>query len=359
MNFKIIKHIVPIKIRKYIKSIFKILKYRSYLWKYKCILNDNMEKKLILIGTPEHGNLGDHAIAKAELKFLKDYFPDHRIIEITGEHFRSDKVGVKKIIHKNDKIIITGGGFLGSLWILEELMVRDIIKTFPDNKIVIFPQTIYFENDIEGKKIYKESKMLYKNHKNLIICTRDKKSYDLINKKMFNEGVLKSILLPDIVTYLNEMMPLCNRSGLLLCLRDDKERNISDRERKFIEEYASKQTNSISYISTVIPKKVTIYMRNRELENKFKEFRSAKLVITDRLHGMIFAAITGTPCIAMNNTSGKVLGVYQWIKYLKYIYCIDSIYDIPKYIDKLMNMEDCKYDNDYLQEYFQKLVKVI
>ena len=29
---------------------------------------------------------------------------------------------------------------------------------------------------------------------------------------------------------------------------------------------------------------------------------------------MIFAAITGTPCIAFNNSTGKVAGVYSWIQ---------------------------------------------
>ncbi len=43
--------------------------------------------------------------------------------------------------------------------------------------------------------------------------------------------------------------------------------------------------------------------RMEELNSKFAEFLSSGLVITDRLHGMIFAAITGTPCIALDNKS--------------------------------------------------------
>mgnify|MGYP000131626154 FL=1 len=55
---------------------------------------------------------------------------------------------------------------------------------------------------------------------------------------------------------------------------------------------------------------------NRELllKQKIKEFQSAELVITDRLHGMIFAAITGTPCIAFDNFNAKVKKVYAYLK---------------------------------------------
>ena len=36
--------------------------------------------------------------------------------------------------------------------------------------------------------------------------------------------------------------------------------------------------------------------------------------VTDRLHGMIFSVVTGTPCIALDNVSGKVRGVHAWIE---------------------------------------------
>ena len=46
---------------------------------------------------------------------------------------------------------------------------------------------------------------------------------------------------------------------------------------------------------------------------------SMRSLITDRIHGMLFAAVTGTPCIALDNVSKKVSGAYEWIQYLDYI----------------------------------------
>lgn len=59
--------------------------------------------------------------------------------------------------------------------------------------------------------------------------------------------------------------------------------------------------------------------------NKFKDFQKSKLVITDRLHGMVFCAISGTPCIAFSNYNHKVKGTYDWIKDLDYIKYVDNI----------------------------------
>ena len=52
-----------------------------------------------------------------------------------------------------------------------------------------------------------------------------------------------------------------------------------------------------------------------ELQRLWEHFASSGLVITDRLHGMIFCAITNTPFIVLNNSNGKVRGVFnEWIK---------------------------------------------
>ena len=45
--------------------------------------------------------------------------------------------------------------------------------------------------------------------------------------------------------------------------------------------------------------------------DKFKDFQKSELVITDRLHGMIFCYITKTPCIVMPNNNHKILMTYE------------------------------------------------
>ena len=129
-----------------------ILKSNLYYKNNIELLKDtNEEKRIILFCTPEHGNLGDHAIAIAQHKFLKENYPEIKVIEITSNFYLKKKEKIKKLIKNEDILIISGGGFLGSLWLNEEDIVRDIIKNFTENKIIIFPQTIFLKKMILEK----------------------------------------------------------------------------------------------------------------------------------------------------------------------------------------------------------------
>jgi len=53
-------------------------------------------------------------------------------------------------------------------------------------------------------------------------------------------------------------------------------------------------------------------------------------VITDRLHGMIFAFITGTPAIVLPNNNGKIEHSYDWISECGYICFLRSVETFPE-----------------------------
>ena len=93
--------------------------------------------------------------------------------------------------------------------------------------------------------------------------------------------------------------------------------------------------------------------------NKYIKFRECELVITDRIHGMIFAAITGTPCIALSNYNYKVKGTYEWIKNLGYIKFTDDINEIPTLIQELKNIKKIKYDNSFAVKKYEQIVQSI
>ena len=98
--------------------------------------------------------------------------------------------------------------------------------------------------------------------------------------------------------------------------------------------------------------------RDSALEKQFDAFRHAELVVTDRLHGMIFSAITGTPCIVINSRSPKVKGCYEWIKQLDYIKFCDDVSAITDIYNQI-NIKEHSYDNNDLLPYYEKLKKDI
>ena len=88
-----------------------------------------------------------------------------------------------------------------------------------------------------------------------------------------------------------------------------------------------------------------------------KQIKKSKLLITDRLHGMIFAVITNTPCIAFANKSGKVKGVYNWIsKDNDYVKFANSVEQFKQILEDLDLTKKYYYKNEELKKELLKII---
>lgn len=313
------------------------------------------EARLILIDTPNHINLGDHAIAIAEKQFLHDNFGEKRVCEFSQEEYKNFKKIIRKKIKINDTILIHGGGFIGTLWMSEEKIFLDILDTFKKNKILIMPQTVFFSSDVKGNKERLKVENAILKCKDLTICLREKKSYELLLNR-FDLRNTKICLMPDIVTYLKIELPILKRKGILLCLREDLEGIVSIEEIKQVVEKSGKE---YSFTNTVVEQHFPFSEREDMVRNKLIEFSSAELIITDRLHGMLFAALSNTPCLALDNVSGKVRGVYEWIRKLDYVDFLAANDLSVDVISKFIDLKDCSYSNESMKSYYLQLSKLI
>lgn len=339
--------------KKILKRILQVEKYRSY----KAVRSTKRKlsvsgkgKKIYLLNIPEHGNLGDQAIYIAEKKWCHDYLPGY---EVCGMTHRETKYAMKHILRsvkEGDIIGVHGGGYIGSIWPAEHGILVDILREFKDKKIVVLPQTVYF-SDCDSM-LKDEMKHVIKECKDITIFLRDKKSYDIMLDGILDQN--RCVYTPDIVTYMNLKLKDFNREGILMCLRTDKEKveNVYIGE---VEKYARKREIRIEYTDTVLHRKLNEEQGEEQVVKKLEEFKKYELVVTDRLHGMIFATISGTPCIAFDNVSKKVSGVYRdWIQPVKYVKCIKEGFDI-KFVDELMNMKAEEYNNKYLENEYKNM----
>jgi pyruvyl transferase EpsI len=94
--------------------------------------------------------------------------------------------------------------------------------------------------------------------------------------------------------------------------------------------------------------------RLRELTAKFELFASSELVVTDRLHGMVFCAITGTPCVVLDSKSPKVRGCYEWIRELPYIRFVEDASQVKEAYLSISQKNHC-YENTHLLHYYEEL----
>ena len=70
---------------------------------------------------------------------------------------------------------------------------------------------------------------------------------------------------------------------------------------------------------------------------------------------MIFSAITSTPCLALDNKSRKISGVFNWLKHLGYVKVCSSPEQLIDSINEYRNIKTTGYDNSEVLEKFGKL----
>ncbi len=334
--------------KKKARTSLSLMKFKLYEFK---TFHQKKEPGVVLVATPQHGNLGDQAIVAAEYKLLHNIFPEKKIYEVPNGYYLSYGDLIKKYITEKDIILIDGGGNLGTLWDWEDDKITKIISDYKNNKIVIFPQTCFYKENSASR--IKKNKIIYESAKDLTVMLREKQSYALFHNLFPNT---KSILLPDVVLSLKPQIKNKRRKGVLICFRNDRERVVANGVKKQIADYLTQNGVEYKESSTVIDKKVNKSNRERELKSKFEDFSSSELVITDRLHAMIFAAITKTPCIAFDNSSKKVSGVYEWIKDNKTILCLDDADKIADNIYKMLNCDEKAEDFIYPVEEVENIL---
>lgn len=315
-----------------------------------------IKPKIFLLGVPHHNNLGDNAIAYAEEKFIKDNFRNLELIEFPQENLENIIDDLKNQITDKDIIFMHGGGNMGCEYKITEVQRRKVVLTFPNNKIIFFPQTIFFKDTPYEQNEFEESIRIYSTHKDLTIIGREEKSFEIMKNNFKKNRV---ILTPDIVTYLNESEPKCNRKGTLMIMRNDRERKIDDIQMNIIKNILIKYKYSITIDDSVRGDKIMIdSQREQRLNEIWDIYRKSEIVITDRLHGMIFAAITETPCIAMNNYNHKVSEFSKWFKNLNYIKFIDDINNFEKVLNQLRNEKVFdKYSNSFAIDCFKQILE--
>lgn len=342
------------KIKETLKSLYADDNYFKILKELK-----NKNRKLILVGLPVHGNYGDHIIGCAERDFFNEYFPDFKLVELSMAFCNAHNEIIKENIGKNDIVCISGGGWMGDLYPHDEDFVRRFIREYR-NKIIVFPQTVFYEN--EDSDYAKEGFQLLSQRKELLLFCRDKRSFDLCEKKGIPQNRL--FLFPDMsLYYLNRINEYFNirtdkSETIGMCFREDNEKVISQSLINIIQKTAQKKGFRIEKFTTDKNKYVKQKNKRKELSNLLSKIASYQLVFTDRLHAMVFSALVGTKCYFVDNRTKKVSGVFKWIEDIGYVRQIKNI-DCEM---ECFNTVECTFSNEVMlenNEHFVEMQKLI
>lgn len=344
------KNIIPLSY----KERFILYKEAIRNHNYKHLKN---EDKVLVFMAADYKNIGDAAITYAQVNMLKHIFPDKKVIEIPMRKSFIDLLAIKKNILNNDIITTIGGGNMGDVYYGIERIRQQVINTFKKNRIISFPQSYNFLDDKKDSVLH-SAKDIYQRHENLLFLIRDEGSYERMKHQFKN---LEIKLCPDIVLTLDLSLPILERKGLLLMLRNDKESILTENEREAIKLQAVQYDNALEIRDTSHhDKMIDIKYRNKIFLQLIAQIKQKKVVITDRLHGVIFCYITKTPCIAINSHNSKVkntVNTYMKCDYIKLIDGYDSSI-LNQYVDCLMANRNKIYTNN-TQEYFNQVCNII
>lgn len=129
-------------------------------------------------------------------------------------------------ILKDDVIFLHGGGNFGDLYRTEMKLRSHILRHFPNNKFIIFPQTINYRNT----SLIETDLPDYTRIRDLTIMTRSAESFEFAKNKMFKNQTTKIILVPDMAFMIGPIEPSHQTPifDILVMRRTDKEKNYTD-----------------------------------------------------------------------------------------------------------------------------------
>lgn len=149
------------------------------------------------------------------------------------------------------------------------------------------------------------------------------------------------------------------RSGILLCLRNDRESFYSAEQKKAL----AKELSAIDTVSTTdttssLSAKEIAQNREQIIESVWSDYAKYRCIITDRYHGTIFALVANTPVIVIDSTDHKLSSGVKWFpeSFRDYVYYVHDISQIEQVVQKIYSTDyEYKLLPFFHDEYFVKL----
>ena len=290
-----------------------------------------VDNDYVYLDLPYHHNIGDTLIWEGTREFLKTV-PYKCLYYASKDSFRYRK------LPKNVIILLHGGGNFGDLYRLHSEFRKKIIKLYPDNKVVILPQTVFYED----MSLLQSDVDFYAAHPNVTICAREQVSFNFLTENFKNQ----ILLLPDMAFYLDlkKYKVFEDENRVLYLKRTDKElvnanmvkipANSEQHDWPTYENHYGEfdMVERFTHLLRIIFKicglrdrilaRLEDWKRNWYYRRKYVQMGVSFLspyhtIYTTRLHVLILGVLLAKKIYLINNTSGKVVNFYNtWLNEL-------------------------------------------
>lgn len=222
-------------------------------------------------------------------------------------------------IPKDAIILLQGGGNFGDLYRINQNFRNKIIQSYPNHKIIILPQTVYYR----GYNCLVQDKIIHRKHKNLHICVRDAYSYRFLKWQGFSKNIY---LVPDMafaidLEYLNNFSLPETDKELLFRRTDAEFRNDSvkgdfhnidcsdwtlfESPDQIVHKLDSMIWGPSKLDSNIINEYLLDVFFPHQIESAVKQISPYRKLYCTRLHAAILSILLGKEVVILDNSYGK------------------------------------------------------
>lgn len=274
-----------------------------------------------LVDFPNHENSGDSLIFLGQLKYLEKLGVQVDYIADASRYSPSDL----QARVPNGPILIQGGGNFGDRWEFMQAMRERVISDFPDRQIIQLPQGIDFH---DGPRLEQAQRILNA-HPSLTLMIRDHAGVERTGKLFPNATV---VFCPDMAFGYGTVRAGDAHLDAVVLRREDSESlsegfvmppMISHEDldwgltglNRILARFlrlpgaVAKRVPALALTLYPVQRLAYLALATINVRHAVGILSRGRLVVTDRLHATVLAALMEKPVIAMDNANGKVSAI--------------------------------------------------
>ncbi|WP_166880216.1 polysaccharide pyruvyl transferase family protein [Salinibacterium sp. ZJ450] len=278
-----------------------------------------------LVDFPSHRNAGDSLIYMGQMAHFQALNVRVKYLADSGRYRARD---LKRRLPFGP-ILIQGGGNMGDRWVEMQEFREKVIAENRDRPIIQLPQSLDFSSPAKAD----QARKVYESHPDLTLLFREDRSLKRARELFPNT---QSYFCPDLALGAGPIAETAPPEvDVLFLIRDDSESagHLIPRVRagttSATTDWRLTSASSLSWLAQrapgivarrvpslldpAYPLLVHNYRRMADINmrNAIRVLSMGRVIVTDRLHATVLAALLGRPVIALDNSTGKVSAVHS------------------------------------------------
>jgi exopolysaccharide biosynthesis predicted pyruvyltransferase EpsI len=279
-----------------------------------------------LLHFPYDSNVGNHMLWVAATDYLADRRIRVRYVAHTNNFHLRELGGAIG----NGTILLLGG--VSRLWPQEAALKREVARAFPRNALIVLPTTVLFLDDDDRR----EASTIFGDHRRVTLLTRDARS-EAEARRAFPKNV-RIVTVPDLALRLSPQPSRGTPAHKILWVaRNDHEAagiapppsvHVVDWPPQVRGEMTKaycllRASGALSHVRSSVAGAFAATACNAAIHRLYRRaaaevlrrgntiLDTGQIVVTDRMHAHLLAALRGQPVVLLPDKLGKNRAVYE------------------------------------------------